>query len=152
MASRVLEARGDVMGALCNSSTWQYAVIDLRTEPGRERLVIAYPDEKTLRDLLAAASIVALGYGSRQEAVEEIDVRMPKAVDSTGRLRPGLVDTNRKSLAESHAPKLRSADWCGLARTRTAFRHVVQQYAAAAIVFMYSKNVLSATVRAFIAF
>jgi len=58
---------------LLDTSTWQYAVISVRSEPDRERLVIAYPDENTLRDLIAAPSIVALGYTSRADALKNID-------------------------------------------------------------------------------
>jgi hypothetical protein len=43
-------------------TAWRYAVISVRSEPDRERLVIAYPDETTLRDLIVAPSIAALGY------------------------------------------------------------------------------------------
>jgi hypothetical protein len=48
----------------------QYAVIEgLPTETGHERIVIAYPNEQSLRDLIAAPSIVAFGFSSREEAV-----------------------------------------------------------------------------------
>jgi hypothetical protein len=30
-----------------DTSAWRYAVISVEPEPGRERLVIAYPDEET---------------------------------------------------------------------------------------------------------
>ena len=53
------------MDELLDTSTWQYAVISVRSDPARERLVIAYPEEDILRDLIAAPSIVALGYTSR---------------------------------------------------------------------------------------
>ena len=46
------------MNTLNQTSTWQYAVITVRNEPQRERLVIPYPNEKILRDLIAAARIV----------------------------------------------------------------------------------------------
>jgi hypothetical protein len=64
---------GDVVSSLVHSSMWQYAVISVRSEQGCERLVIAYPDEKSLRDLLAAPSILGLGYHSREEAQSNID-------------------------------------------------------------------------------
>jgi hypothetical protein len=48
----------------------RYAVIEvLQTETGHERIVIAYPNEKSLRDLIAAPSIVAFGFASREEAM-----------------------------------------------------------------------------------
>ena len=57
------------MDELVDTSTWRYAVIRVRSDPARERLVIAYPDEETLQDLIAAPSIVALGYTSRADAL-----------------------------------------------------------------------------------
>jgi hypothetical protein len=52
-----------------DSADVRYAIIaGLRTETGPERLVIAYPNEESLRDLIAAPSIVALGFSSREEA------------------------------------------------------------------------------------
>jgi hypothetical protein len=48
----------------------KYAVIaGLRTETGAEHLVIAYPSEESLRDLISAPSILAVGFSSREEAV-----------------------------------------------------------------------------------
>jgi hypothetical protein len=58
---------------LVDSSTWRYAVICVRSEPDRERSVLAYPDEEILRKLIAAPSIVALGYTSRAHALKNID-------------------------------------------------------------------------------
>jgi hypothetical protein len=61
------------MSELAGASTWQYAVIAVRKDPPLERLVIAYPDEKTLRTLLAGPSIIALGYETREQALADID-------------------------------------------------------------------------------
>lgn len=48
----------------------RFAVIEgLRTEAGHEHIVIAYPNEKSLRDLFAAPSIVASGFATRDEAI-----------------------------------------------------------------------------------
>jgi len=66
---------------LVDSSGVRYAVIaGLRTETGPERLVIAYPNEKSLRDLIAAASIIALGFSSREEAAARSRASVPTAV------------------------------------------------------------------------
>ena len=57
------------MSERVDSSSVRYAVIaGLRTETGLERLVIAYPNEKSLRDLIAARSILAVGFSSSEEA------------------------------------------------------------------------------------
>lgn len=69
------------MKELVDSSSVQYAVIaGLRTETGPERLVIAYANEESLRDLIAATSIIALGFSSREEAAAGNTASVPTAV------------------------------------------------------------------------
>ena len=140
------------MSELVDALTWHYAVIALRTEPPRERLVIAYPDEKTLRSAIAAPSIIALGYNSRDQAVADIDrcALMTRALRRRSTAPP--VGTNEKSPEETRVAKWRLAHRYGLAWTQNFFGQILQHSVAAAIVFFYSKNILSATVRAFISF
>jgi hypothetical protein len=58
------------MNKLIDFSSVHYAIIEaLRTETGPERFVIAYRSEKSLRDVIAASSIIAFGFSSREEAV-----------------------------------------------------------------------------------
>ena len=65
------------MKAVLDSSEVRYAVIEgLHTETGPERLVIAYSNEESLRGLIAAPSIVALGFSSRAAAASS-GVRIP---------------------------------------------------------------------------
>ncbi len=69
------------MNKLVDFSSVQYAVIEgPHTKTGHERLVIAYPNEQTLRDLIAAPSIVAFGFASREEAVAGSRCCLPTAV------------------------------------------------------------------------
>jgi hypothetical protein len=57
-----------------DSTNLKYAVIAAhRTNGRRECVVIAYPDEQSLRKLIAARSIVALGFASRDNAVAIIE-------------------------------------------------------------------------------
>ncbi len=54
------------MNEFSDFSSVQYAVIKgPHTETGNERIVIAYPDEESLRDLIAAPSILAVGFSTR---------------------------------------------------------------------------------------
>jgi len=56
-----------VVNQMLDSSGMRYAVIaGLRTETGAERLVIAYANEKSLRDFIAAPSIIAVDFSSRE--------------------------------------------------------------------------------------
>jgi hypothetical protein len=73
------DVEDDVVSSLVHSSMRQYAMISVRSEQGCERLVIEYPDEKSLRDLVAAPSILGLGYRSREEAQANIDGCIPAA-------------------------------------------------------------------------
>ena len=58
------------MNSVVDFSDACYAVIEgLQTETGHESIVIAYPNEKTLREAFAASSIVAFGFATREEAV-----------------------------------------------------------------------------------
>ena len=55
-----------------NSSRVKYAVIQVLQSDGHvEHLVIAYPDERTLRQMLAKRSIAATGFLTRDEATKE---------------------------------------------------------------------------------
>ena len=66
------KSKGDtseIMSALLQFSNVRFAVIQLSSAKGsRERLVLAYPNEETLRSLIADTSIVGLGFSSRGEA------------------------------------------------------------------------------------
>ena len=51
----------------------RYAVIEAGHKGRPERLVLAYREEKSLRDLIAAPSIIALGFASREQAMANLD-------------------------------------------------------------------------------
>ena len=122
---REIEVITDVVNSLVHSSMWQYAVISVRSEPRRDRLVIAYPDEKSLRDLLAAPSILGLGYRSREEAQASIDRYTMTAYSSRPKVTATLVTVTRsfKTLVANHQfPTV----WFKLARTWSIIRDVLQ--------------------------
>ena len=135
------------MHNLVDTSTWQYAVISVRSEPARERLVIAYPDEETLRDLIAAPSIVTLGYSSRADAFKDIEPCVTTTA-SLKRLKTAVLGTNMNFLTVLR----RLAGGFGRSGTSKVMRNLLHNGLAAALIFFYSRNVLSSTVRAFISF
>jgi hypothetical protein len=137
---------------LVDASAWQYAVINVRSEPDRERLVIAYPDEETLRDLIAASSIVALGYTSRADALKNIDRCVTTEVSLKRLLKTASLHTNLTFLTECREALRRLADGFGRSGTSKVMRNLLHNGLAAALIFFYSRNVLSSTVRAFISF
>jgi len=137
---------------LVDTSTWRYAVVSVRSEPARERLVIAYPDEKTLRDLIAAPSILALGYTSRADALKNID-RFVTTTSSWKRLlETAVLHTNMTFLAECRVALRRVAGGFRLSGASRVMRNLLHNGLAAALIFFYSRNVLSGTVRALISF
>jgi len=105
---------------LVGTSAWRYAVISVRSEPDRERLVIAYPNEETLRDLIAAPSIVTLGYSSRADALKNID-RCIRTTNSLKRLlKTAVLHANLTFLTEcrSHCGDSQAAlDFRGLQKS-----------------------------------
>ena len=104
------------MDDLLDTLTWRYAVICIRSEPDRERLIIAYHDEETLRDLIAAPSIVALGYSSRANALKNID-RCVTTKTSLKRLKMASLHPNMTFLTECRAALRQLAGVFGLSGT-----------------------------------
>jgi hypothetical protein len=145
-------ARGDVVDELVVSSTWRYAVISVRSEPDRERLVIAYPEVETLRDLIAAPSIVALGYTSRADALKNIDRCVTTKASLKRLLKTAMLYPNTTFLTECCVALRRFAGCFGLSGTSKIMRNLLHDGLAAALIFFYSRNVLSSTIRAFISF
>jgi hypothetical protein len=136
-----------VVNEVVDSSGVQYAIIaGLRTEAGPERLVIAYPNEESLRDLIAPPSIIAIGFSSREEAVAGGRACVPTAVsyqrvpEATGggteRYQQGLNWAERRGEIGSTLRRLA--------------RFLVTSYsevATTAIVIFCSRNAVSAVIR-----
>jgi flagellar biosynthesis protein FlhB len=109
-------------------------------------LVIAYPDEETLRDLIAAPSIVARGYTSRADAVKNID----RCATTKSSLEQLLKMTSLYPDMTFLTVLRRLARGFGLSGTSKVMRNLLHSGLAAALIFFYSRNVLSSAVRAFI--
>jgi hypothetical protein len=133
---------------LVDFSGVQYAVIEgLRTETGHERLVIAYPNEHSLRDLIAAPSILAFGFSSREEAIAGTGACAPTA-PAPRRIPEAMAGEE----TEKHQPELTWAEWRG--ETSSALRRLGRFLATScrdvvtsgAVIFS-SKNFVSAAIR-----
>ena len=140
------------MDELVETSTWRYAVICVRSEPDRERLVITYPDEGTLRDLIAAPSIVALGYTSRAAAFKNMDLCVTTTASAKRLLKTASLQPTRTFLTECHTALRRLASGFGRLGTLQIMRNLVHNGLAGALILFYSRNILLSTVRAFISF
>jgi hypothetical protein len=137
-----------VVKQMVDSSGVQYAVIaGLRTETGPERLVIAYPNEASLRDLIAAPSILAFGFSSREEAVAGGRPSVPTAISH--QRMPEVTaggDTERYQHGFNWAERRGEI---GSSLRRLA-RFIVTSYsdvATTAIVLFSSRNAVSAVLR-----
>jgi hypothetical protein len=125
-----------------------YAVIaGLRTETGPERFVIAYPDEKSLRELIAERSIIAVGFSSREEAAADRNVALRPAAASYEPLRETI-----PAWGEKHMPVFKWSDRraeIGSALRRAA-EFLVSSYsdfASTALVIFSSTNAFSTVIR-----
>jgi hypothetical protein len=152
LSSAYISRSRSLMSSSVQTSTRYYAVISVRTDPDRERLVVAYPDEKSLREFIAAPSILALGYRSPAEAGAFMDVVDPKTCVLPQEPKTVLRGAAAQSLTGFPAFHPASEARLALANTRTTLRRLVGHCLAAAIVFVYSKNLLSAMLRAFVSF
>ena len=136
------------MNEMVDCSGVQYAVIaGLRSETGPERLVIAYPNEASLRDLIAARSIVAVGFSSREEAVAGSRASVPTAVahqrmpEATA---GGEIERHQQGLNWAERREGPGSTW------RRLVTFLVTSYgdvATSAVVIFSSRNAVSAVIR-----
>jgi hypothetical protein len=137
------------MNALLQFPKLQYAVIQLSsiTDPP-ERLILAYTDERTLRDLIAGPSIVGLGFGSREEAVSTENPPLKKAVAAAP---ANELESARPGQHQPYCRGDRAAAWSSFSSLRRLASSIVQCAFAATICIFYSKNIVSATIRSVLA-
>jgi len=118
----------------------QYAVIQAsRNKENPERLVIAYPDEKCLRSVIAASSIIELGFASREEATANMKQDMQDTTVS--KQRPRTVPMFHKAQDNRHWQQR-----FGFLNLR-GVRRVLQSSLSVVVLLFYSKNFLSTTIR-----
>lgn len=68
------------MNGFIDFARLQYAVIEaLRADADPERFVIAYRNEQSVHDLVAASCIIACGFESREEAEASIETCLSTA-------------------------------------------------------------------------
>jgi hypothetical protein len=135
------------MKALDDCSSVQYAVIQGCTEGRPERFAIRYCNEASLRDLIVAPSIIALGFPSRAKAMASIE--SPFAVVSAPRreFRTTIIDETDKCQNRFHSVKRQLRDRFRLALTWNAAERSLQRAFADAILIFYSRNAVSAGIR-----
>jgi hypothetical protein len=138
------------MNRLVGSPSLKYAVIEaLRTEDRSECVVLAYPDEGLLRDLIAANSIVALGFSSRDKAVANIQRRYSLSADSKNMVKAAVARGTEKCQRELNSARRRFSHWFCFAEFRRIAGRALQHTAIATILVFHSGNMLSAMIRTF---
>jgi hypothetical protein len=140
------------VSSLVHTAMREYAEMPVGTEPGCQPLVIAYPDEKTLRDFPAAPGIWAPGYHSREETQASIRRSTTTTHSWRRRLTPRFVAYSMLSLRKLVSGHPLANGQFSLLKTQSVFCDLLQHAFVAAVVVFYSKNVLSAAVRALISF
>src|SRR5258708_39870823 len=129
------------MGVHVHCSGVRYAVIQASSKKNRpERLVIAYHDENCLRDLIAAPSIIGLGFASREEAIANLEGHMSDAAPSKQKPRITAM------FHATHA-NVELAGGHGIVKHRRIPQSILQSALAAVISPFYSKNNLSVGIR-----
>lgn len=116
----------------------QYAVIEARRTVGpSERFVIAYSDERALRDLIAGPSIIGCGFATREQAQGHAQVCRPLESEQLQGLRTtSRRDVDRRILFARQ--RLRAA--FDLMEAGRIIHGFLQAATAAAILTFYSRH------------
>jgi hypothetical protein len=140
------------MTELVDSSIAQYAVIEARrTEGPSECFVIAYPDEESLRELIAGPSIIACGFASREEAQANIDADFWTAA-AWERTCRGLTVVGTEEYPRGAFSVMRHIGAAfDLTQTGRIVYGFLRAAIAAAILIFYSKNAVSTVIRSLVA-
>lgn len=145
--AEILADGSDAMKSLANCPNTQYAVIRAsRTHDTPELLVLAYADEKSLRSLIAEASIIALGFASRSAAQAAGSFHQSVACQGMHAMS-AIKNANQRVSLAFHFGRSRLTqaltDWKG----HSDLYRTVQFMFATAVLVLYSKNIVSATIR-----
>ena len=142
--------QGEVMRRLVDNPGERYAVIEARwTEDPPERFVIAYSDEQSLRDLIAAPSIIAIGFTSRERAACMV-ASFSACAESKMTQKALAVDRSDDERRAAKSPMQRWRAGFRFAEARRTAHSVLHTAVAACILMFYSRSFLSAAIRSFV--
>lgn len=142
------------MNELINSLGVRYAVIKGCCPQGApEPFVIAYADEKSLRELIAAPSILGLRFASRAEAVKSARNDSPAiALSNQMDERAGMTDRVHKCELEVHSARRRLGGRFCFWKHRRMIHRVLEQAAVMIALIFYSRTPVSAVIRTILGF
>ena len=136
------------MNKVVNSSGLQYAVIaGLRTETGPERLVIAYSNEEALRDLIAAPSIIAMGFCSAAEAIAGSRASVPTAATQQRISEAAACEEIERDQQERNCVEWREETGSTLQSLARFFATSYSDVASTVTAIFFSRNAVSAAIR-----
>lgn len=136
------------MNAIAQSANLKYAVIQISSEPNSAgRLVLSYPDEQSLRSLIAEPSIIARGLADPEEAVSLVVGNAPKGIASGETEQKKFANHHRKVDFGFASWKLKWAPVFGGWKHRSHAYSAVQFAFASAALVLYPKNFLSSIIR-----
>ena len=135
------------MKSFANCPNIQYALIRASsTHDSPELLVLGYADEKTLRSLIAEPSIIAFGFASRSAA--DAARSFPQKLASQGTYAMSAIRNANQRLSIAfhfgrNRPTHALTNWKG----HSDLYRAVQFIFATGVLVLYSRNILSATIR-----
>jgi len=135
------------MKSFANCPNIQYAIVRASsTHDSPELLILAYTDEKSLRSLIAGPSIIALGFASRSAA--QAAGSFHQTVESQGmHAMSAIRNANQRLSLALHFGRSRLTQALTHWKGHSDLYRAVQFMFATAVLVLYSKNVVSATIR-----
>jgi hypothetical protein len=141
------------MKTFANSPNIQYAIVRASSKhDSPELLVLAYADEKSLRSLIAKPSIIALGFASRSAAESAGSFHQRSPSQHMHAMSATKNAVNRRLLLTLHVGSSRLThaltNWKGYRDLHRAAQFIFPT----AVLVLYSRNFVSATIRTALGF
>jgi hypothetical protein len=135
------------MKSFANCPNIQYAIVRASsTHDPPELLVLAYKDEKSLRSLIAGPSIIALGFASRS-AADAAGSFLQTVASQRMHAMSAIRSANHRFWLAFHFGKSRLAHALTYWKRGNDLYRAVQFMFATAVLVVYSRNIVSATIR-----
>jgi|SRR5215470_895680 len=145
--AELLADGSNAMKSFANCSDIHYAIIRASgTHDSPELLVLAYADEKSLRSLIAEPSIIALGFASRSAANAAGSFHQSVASHHMHAML-AVRNANQKFSRAFHFGRSRLTHALTCWKRYNDLYAAVQFIFATAVLVLYSKNIMSATIR-----
>jgi hypothetical protein len=135
------------MKSFANCPNIQYAIVRASsTHHSPELLVLAYADEKSLRSLIAEPSILALGFASRS-AADAAGSFLQTGASHRMHAMSAIRNANQRFSLAFQFCRSRLTHALTYWKGSSDLHRAVQFISATAILVLYSRNVVSATIR-----